>query len=301
MQMSDGKSGGIAVPEQFREEILMVGAEAAIMRPGCTVIPAGDPPDAKVTMPALDQSRGIHGGVEVTWVAEGGEKPQTDAKLLEVSLEPKEVAGHVVVTDKLLRNWQAAGPLLRKLLRGAVRSAEDLAFIRGNGVGKPLGYQDTNCGATIVVSRNTGSKVLFADIGGMLEALHPESMSDALWIAHQTTLSQLMALKDENGNSIFIRGDITKGLPNTLGGIPIRFTGKTAPLGSKGDLALIDRNYYLIKDGSGPFIAASEHVYFKNNKTVIKIFWNVDGHPWLQGPLTLEDEVTQVSPFVVLE
>ena len=72
-------------------------------------------------------------------------------------------------------------------------------------------------------------------------------------------------------------------------------------LGSEGDLCLCDFSYYLIKDGSGPYVAASEHVYFKNNKTVIKAFWNVDGQAWMKEPLTLEDGSTQVSPFVFLK
>jgi len=66
-------------------------------------------------------------------------------------------------------------------------------------------------------------------------------------------------------------------------------------------LILADLSYYLIKDGSGPFVAASPHVYFTTNKTVIKIFWNVDGQSWLNDPLGLEGSVANtVSPFVVL-
>ncbi|MGD9644055.1 MAG: phage major capsid protein, partial [Elusimicrobiales bacterium] len=75
----------------------------------------------------------------------------------------------------------------------------------------------------------------------------------------------------------------------------------TPALGSKGDLILVDFTYYLIKDGSGPFVAASEHVLFRQNKTVIKVFWNVDGKGWVNEPLTLEDGTTKVSPYVVLD
>ena len=61
------------------------------------------------------------------------------------------------------------------------------------------------------------------------------------------------------------------------------------------------RKNYLIKDGSGPFVSASEHVYFTSNKTVIKIFTNVDGKSWLNEPIPLEGSTANtVSPFVVL-
>jgi HK97 family phage major capsid protein len=68
------------------------------------------------------------------------------------------------------------------------------------------------------------------------------------------------------------------------------------------DLSLVNLSYYLIKDGSGPAVASSEHILFLSNKTVFKIVWNVDGHPWLTEPLALEGSTANtVSPFVVLE
>lgn len=65
---------------------------------------------------------------------------------------------------------------------------------------------------------------------------------------------------------------------------------------------LVDLTYYLIQDGSGPFVATSEHVYFAQNKTVIKTFQNVDGQPWLSEPIVGEGDTTQtMSPFVILD
>jgi hypothetical protein len=65
---------------------------------------------------------------------------------------------------------------------------------------------------------------------------------------------------------------------------------------------LVNCEYYLIKDGSGPFVDSSPHVHFTSNRTVIKIFWNVDGKPWLSEPLHLEGSKTNtISPFVVLK
>lgn len=34
---------------------------------------------------------------------------------------------------------------------------------------------------------------------------------------------------------------------------------------------------------------------------VLKVFWNVDGKPWVDTALTLEDGSTQVSPYVILD
>lgn len=299
MRMDTPESGGYAVPEQFREELLQITAEDAVVRPRAQVIEPGDPPDAKLTMPALDYAEGVFGGVQVQWIAEGAQKPETDAKLREVTLEPREVAGHIVVTDRLLRNWQAANNVLRNLLRGAIAAAEDVAFLTGNGSGKPLGV--LNLPGAMAVNRAGANQIQYVDIVNMLAKLPPESLGRAIWVATHDSLPQLLQLKDEAGNLIFIRGDATRGIPDTLLGRPVRFTGRTPATGQKGDLMLVDFQYYLIKDGSGPFIAASEHVFFRENKTVIKVFWNVDGTGWVAEPLTLENGVTQVSPYVILD
>jgi HK97 family phage major capsid protein len=298
--MGTGSEGGFAVPEQFRPDVLQLNTGIDIVRSRATVIPAGEPADAKITMPALNQgSNGVLGGVEVSWIGEGESKPETDAKLLEVSLTPHEVAAHVVITDKLLRNWKAADSFIRTLLSKAMKQAEDIAFITGNGVAKPQGV----LGATgaLSVNRTTANQIKYVDVIGLVAKLLPESVAGAVFVANQSTLPQIATLQDPSGRYIFIQGDATKGIPSTLAGIPILFTGKTKTLGTKGDLMLLDLTYYLIKDGSGPYISASEHVLFRQNKTVIKAFWNVDGTPWVVSPLTLEDETTQVSPYVILD
>lgn len=299
LSMGTGSEGGFAVPEQFRDELLRLAAEQSIVRPRAEVIPPGTPPDSKITIPSFIQgASGVYGGAMVSWIAEGGAKPKTSAQLGEVTLEPHEVAAHVVVTDKLLRNWGAASSFIRNLLTQAMTAAEDTAFLKGDGAGKPFGA--LNAAGRIVVNRATANKVNYLDLVSMRARFLPNSVENAVWVAAQSALPQIMTLQDPVGNYIFIQGDASKGIPATLMGIPIRFTGKTGPLGQVGDVALIDFSYYLIKDGSGPFILASEHVEFVNNKTVIKCFWNVDGKPWVEAPLKLEDGVTTASPYVVL-
>lgn len=302
MSMGVPGEGGFAVPDQFRTELLSFSPEEAVVRPRAMVIPAGSPPDAAITMPALSQgANGVYGGVTVTWIDEGATKPETSPALLEVSLTPSEVAAHVVVTDKLLRNWSAAGPLIGKLLRQAIGGSEDVKFLTGNGTGCPKGI--TNVACKISVNRAGATAVAFADVANMLGRLSPESLGRAVWVANVTVLPQLIQMTAGSvsvNSTIFIQGNVTAKVPSTLLGIPIVFTGRNPVLGTAGDLMLCDFSQYLIKDGSGPFVAASEHVNFTTNKTVIKAFYNVDGDAWPAAPLKLEDGSTTVSPFVVL-
>lgn len=300
-EMGDGPSGGFAVPTQFIGELRQVDQAQAVVRPRAEVIPPGSPPDAKVSLVALDQgsAQNMYGGVSVSWIGEGDSKPEQNARLREVSLEPQEVAGHVVVTDKLLRNWQAAGTVLSNLIRKAINAAEDDKFINGDGVAKPRGFIGHGCELT--VNRTTANTIKYADLADMEGEMLPQGMP--VWLTTGKAIPHLRKMEDSEGHLIWTdggRGDVAGGKPDLLLGKPVIKVPRMPSLGSKGDLCLVDLSHYLIKDGSGPFIAASEHVHFTNNKTVIKAFWNVDGQPWLTEPVT-EENGEQFSPFVVLD
>ena len=298
MQMGIGANGGFIVPEQFSNELKMIDDQAAIFRPLCQVIPAGDPPDAAITIPALDQggANGVYAGVQVTWIGEGVLKPETEPTFREIRLEPQEVAAHVVVTDKLLRNSAAAGALVSSLLRKAIIGAEEDTFLSGTGAGQPLGI--IGHPATIVVARAVANQVSYNDIVNMFA--RAKFGGKLVWIGSQTLLPQLMTMVDA-GNNLVWQPNAREGAPGTLLGIPFQLNDQSPVLGSEGDLILVDLTYYLIKDGSGISISMSEHPLFTQNRTIIKAFWNVDGQPWLSTPLLARDGVSTVSPFVALQ
>lgn len=289
--------GGVLVPPQFRQELLSVEPEAAIFRPRATVIPAGFPPDAELTIPTLDQSgsRGVYAGVEVSWIAEGDEKPRTKAAFDDVKLKPYEVAGHIVITDKLLRNAPASSAVLQKLLRGAVLAAEEDAFLNGPGTTRPTGL--IGHGSTIEIGRAEAGKIKYTDLVSMY-ARRLLNAGAYTWLYSQTALPELMTMEDPAGSLVW-QGSAREGEPDRILGIPALPSPYSPELGDVGDLVLAALGMYLIKDGSGLAVAASEHVFFTKNKTVIKVFWNVDGKPWLTTPIQTPKGST-VSPFIVL-
>lgn len=297
MRQDTGSSGGFAVPHEFRAELLMATPQAAIIRPRATVIPAGNVPDASLGMPALDQGSGsnMYGGVTLSWIGEGDEKPDTNAKLRDIQFTPHEVAGTITVTDKLLRNWSAAEMTLRKLLMGALTYAEERAFHIGNGTAKPLGFIPSN--AAIKVNRQTANKVKYLDLVNMLAK--SKRGPGTIWVINQGVESELMLMEDTEGRLIW-QPSARDGVPATLLGYPVQLSPHAPALGTKGDISINDFSNYLIKDGFGPFVAASSHVKFTSNKTVLKIFSNVDAAPWLNAPL-LDDDGVLRSPFVVLD
>jgi HK97 family phage major capsid protein len=124
-EMGTGESGGLPIPDEINPTLREVSPQEAIFRPRSTVVPAGESPDADLVLPSLNQGSGsnIYGGVVVDWIGEGGDKPETGIKVKETRWTPKEVAAHIVVTDKLLRNWRSASSLIERMLRGGILAA----------------------------------------------------------------------------------------------------------------------------------------------------------------------------------
>jgi HK97 family phage major capsid protein len=300
--MGTGSEGGFAVPTQFGDQLLQVSPQDAVIEGRSMVIPAGSPPDAAISFPALDQTGdvpdNVYGGVAVEWIGEGETKPSTGASLRQIILEPKEVAGHIPVTDKLLRNWLAAGAVLQKLLSGALLSAREHAFLLGNGIAKPLGIIPS--GAAYLVNRTTTNTVVYADIVNMVSRLLMRGGSP-YWLASQSVYAKLATMEDTEGHLIWQPNAIV-GSPGSLMGYPVFWHERSPLLGVKGDLTLVNTNpYYMIKQGSGPFVGSGFiNDDFVKNKQRIKIFQLVDGQPWLTAPFKQESGY-EVSPFVVLD
>jgi len=292
---------GIQIPPQFSQNILRLAPEQEIIMPRANNIPAGDPPDSEFTIPYFSQgANGANGGMELTWTAEAATVADLDKPVLkDLTLKPQEVSGLATINNKTLTNWQASGQFLQGVMQQAWVSGRDYKFFRGNGVGCPLGIY--NADGAIKVVRDTSLTIKLPDIANMMGRLLPASLMTAVWVASITALPTLIQLNDSAGRTIFIQGDVTKGIAASLFGIPLLWTGKAKTIGNEGDLMLVDFTYYLTKAGSGPFIAISEHVKFTTNQTVFKIVANIDGQPWVKDPLKLEDGETTVSPYVILK
>lgn len=292
---------GVLMPPQYSPNILALEDEPELVMPRSQFIPAGDLPDAEFVVPYFDQgAKGANGGVIISWTKEGDDIPETNEPgIKDLTLKPQEASGLATVNNKTLANWRAAGAFLQNVMAQAWRNARDMKFIGGSGAGAPLGV--LKAPGTLKIGRKTAGTVTFEDIANMMGRLLPGAMMGAMWCASITLLPAIIQLKDESGRLIYVAGNVAQGIPATLMGLPIHWTGKNPVAGLEGDLCLCNFRYYLVKPGSGPFVALSEHVKFKTNQTVFRIVANIDGQPWVKEPLKLQDGKTTVSPFVILK
>jgi HK97 family phage major capsid protein len=303
-RMDSGSAGGFAVPKQFLPEVRSKEAAPSIVRPRASVLPAGTPPDAEITFPALDQepdaqgNHRLYGGVEVNKVSEGGQKPLTGFALREISLKPHEIAAIIPMTDKLLRNWTAASNWAVRLLRAAMGGFEDNECLKGNGIGGPSSVLDSS--AAYAVARAVSSQISLADLKEMYSRFGGDE-GRGFWPVSRGGFSQLLNITGDGGGATnIIDVDRSTGSVNIYG-MPVVRTGRMRALGQRGDIALLDLNDYAIKDGSGPIVEMGyDDGQFRNNKRSIKITWNVDGKPLYTKPFR-DEEGYDVSPFVVLD
>ena len=300
LSMDSDPAGGYLVPEKWLPGILKVASEDGIVRSRATVIPAGSPPDAELNIPVLNQagaaSHDMFSGVWMTWTNEGGAKADKEPEFDSIKLAPEEYSASTILTDKIIRNAPALEAFVKAIYSRAQVAFEDQHFLTGTGVNQPLGI--INSPAYIQAARTGAGAIVFADIMLIMAQIIPGGKYE--WVISRSAYAQIVNLVDAAGNTIFIGGDITKSVPDRLLGYPIKWTFRVPALGAVGDISIMDMSYYLIKDGFGPAFDTSKHVYFVSNKTVLKMFANVDGQPWLNGTITAEDAATEISPFVGL-
>jgi HK97 family phage major capsid protein len=305
MAEGSGVTGGYVVPPDFYQQLLAIVAENTFIRPRAFVQPMAS---ATLQFPYLDvttvQSAGVSpffGGVQMYWTEEAQTRTETEPQFKMMELKAHELSGYSVSSNVLLAD-AAFGleKFLFTLFGQAIAWFEEYAFLQGNGVGKPIGM--LNAGAVLTKNRDNANQVSYNDVATMFSKLLPMSWNRAIWLFSPTVVPQLLQLKDGANRAIFV--SIDQGAVKTpvwkLLGLPAIVTEKLPALGTKGDLMLVDPALYVIGDRMQVEVAASEHVNFLKNQMTWRIVERVDGQPWLEKAITLQDGTSQVSPFVAL-
>lgn len=298
-----GTQGGYLVPTEFVPNLLLAAAEQSVVRAKATVIPMGS---RSVQIPALDLATDpaagdtqFLGGLVASWTEEAAALTEKEPSFKQLEIVAYELSGYSVVSNTLLAD-SAVGleTLLTRLFGGAIAWYEDYAFLRGNGVGKPLGM--TESAAAISVTRNTGSDFKLVDAAKMLTRLLPGwSPKTTCWVMSPSVVEKVIQLADSSSRAIWIP-NAREALPMTLFGLPIAISEKMKQLGTAKDVLLADMRHYLIGDRQQIEIAFSEHFKFTNNQGTWRFVARVGGQPWLRGPVNLAEQTDTVSPFVYL-
>lgn len=297
--------GGFLIPETLRSELLRVALESAIVRPRARIIPMET---LRVPFPSIDSTSNassVFGGVVCYWTEEGATLTDSSPKFGRIVLDAKKLTAYTQVPQELVADSVISfQPFISEIFPEALTFYEDIAFLKGTGVGEPVGALGTQNTAMISVAKETnqpGLSVVWENIIKAFARMLPSSMGRAVWVASIDTFPELasMALGVGVGGSAIWLNNGVQGPPMTILGRPVIFTEK-APgvLGSAGDISFVDFGFYLVGDRQVMSASVSEHYRFGNDELAFKIIERVDGRPWLNSPITPQNGGPTLSPFV---
>lgn len=304
--------GGYLIPETLRSELLRVSLETSVVRPRARVIPMET---LRVPFPAIDSTtnvNSVYGGIVGYWTEESGTLTESQARFGRVVLEARKLTGFAKVPSELMNDSLVSfSAFINQMFPEALSFFEDIAFLSGDGVGKPLGVLNGN--AAVSVTRTTSNLVKFEDVIGMYARMLPQSLSRAVWVVSPAVLPQLLNMRMVQQNvagtenvgaaspGLWLNGGQAIGSPPmTLMGLPIVVSEKVPTLGSAGDISLIDFGFYLIGDRQAMQARQSEERYFETDEIAFRIIERVDGRPWLQSAITPANGGSTLSPIVKL-
>jgi HK97 family phage major capsid protein len=301
-----GTQGGYAVPTEHYQSILARATERSVVRRRAMVIPMSG---RQTEVPTLDHTTAptagdtaFLGGLVARWTEEGSALNQSEPQFKQVELINYELSGYSKVSNALTQDAPGLEAFLFRLFGEALAWYEDYAFLRGDGVKKPLGA--VSWGGLISVTRSAASAFALADYAGMLARwLGSYDPATCCFAVHPTVLAKLIQMNASGTGSpaIFLpNNDVTARIKWMLGGLPVEVTEKLPALNTAGDVLLGDWSQYLIGDRQQMEIAFSTHAGFTTNQTYWRFVTRVAGLPWLRDKVTLSDATSTLSPFVAL-
>lgn len=296
--------GGYLIPERLRSELLRVALETAVVRPRARVVPMET---LRVPFPAIDSTsnvNSVYGGIVGYWTEEGGQLTESKPKFKRVVLDAKKLTAYTEVPSELLADSIISlTGFIDQFFPEALGFFEDVAFLTGDGVGKPLGALN---GAAAIEVAAEGSQpansVVWENIVKMYSRMLPSSLQRAVWVVAPDVFPELatMALSVGTGGSAIWLNNGQVGPPMTILGRPVITSEKVPSLGSAGDISFIDFGFYLVGDRQAMQARQSDDFKFDTDEVAFRIVERVDGRPWLQSAITPANGGSSLSPIVKL-
>ena len=188
LKESVSSSGGYLVPDSFEERIIAKLEEGNILRKVSHVIKTTR--DLKI--PIVLKKGGT------TWVKEGELYFEDDEEFGETLISAYKLAQLTLASDELLED--SAFDLEQYILDAAVEnisSAEEEAFIKGDGIKKPLGIiHQASVGAVTADSKT----VDVDDMINLKHSLKEPYRHNAVWLVSSDTFLALSKIKHYRGN-----------------------------------------------------------------------------------------------------
>lgn len=297
-------SGGFTVPEQIVADMLNKSLESEVIRPRARTY-AMEADSIKVAGfdGSSSQDATVWGGLSSFWVPEEGSITESTGKVRQVNLRAKKLAALSTASNELVSDSPGFAEELEQRMSDAISFRLDRAFIAGTGAGMPLGIIKSD--SVVSVAKEVGqaaASIVYENCKKMLSRLHPACFDNSLWLAHPSTIPQLLSLVEVIGTG----GSLVQAMRETDGKFvlltrPVIFIEKAEILGTVGDLILTDLSQYAIGLRRGMQIDRSQHVNFTSDEETFRALMRVDGMPlWSSAYQPFDSSASTLSWAVTL-
>lgn len=273
MVSSSDALGGYTVPEEFLRQMIDLPTETPHILQRATVLPCTT---GELTIPrSLQTDSDEFGGMSGSWIDEAGAKTKSDTQFEQVKIPAHEYAMYTQISIRLLErsaiameNWIVS--------RGKAKclDAMDLAFINGDGDGKPTGILQT--AGIRSVGRQTASTMTRRDAVRLKYALKPYHRASGVYVMHDDCLQALEELEDAERRPLFAQS-MANGAYDKLCGYPYIVTTRNPTIGKNGDCFFADlREYYVAMEQEVVAKRSDDYDIIHNVATIV-IFVVVGG------------------------
>jgi HK97 family phage major capsid protein len=306
--------GGFMVPTEFAARLLEQALENTIVMPRAQVWPMKSETLKVPGIDDTDHSAGVlYGGVSAFWANELQSIDLQQLKTWQLGLTAEKFALLAQASNELADDAvpDFEGVLTAKL-QAAAQWHLDVAFLFGDGVGKPSGALSSSNPALITVNKEgtqASGSFIYLNAVKMYAALHPACRANAVWVVSSDLVPALLTMYFPIPN---VAGtDNVGGIPPQvvstaadgtyrLLGLPVVTSEKMAAAGSLGDVALADFSQYAIGMRKAVSIEPSRHAGFATDSTYWRLITRLDGESTWKAPIKGKNSKVQ-SPFVILQ
>jgi len=243
----------------------------------------------------------------VTIVGEGSTKPTREPTFGQRLLTMYKYAAITQFGDELLGD-DFTGELPSEVTTAVggqiVNKMNEDITIDGTGSSQPLGALNDNNTALIAVNRSTADTFTAADAFSMYQQ-HTHG-PNSVWMVSRRVLAKLFALQTTNNTMVTWIANLRDKPQMLLLGLPVIVTDLLPTIGSKGDVALVNGDFYAMGLRQALTVESSIHVAFVQDVTTYRFVARGGGIPLPTSTYAYKvdgsgNKVDPHSPFVVLD
>lgn len=243
----------------------------------------------------------------VTIVGEGATKPEREPTFGQRLLTMYKYAAITQFGDELLGD-DFTGELPSEVTTAVggqiVNKMNEDITIDGTGSSQPLGALNNANTSLIAVNRATAANFTAADAFSMYQQ-HTHG-PNSVWMVSRRVLAKLFALQTTNNTMVTWIANLRDKPQMLLLGLPVIVTDLLPTLGTKGDVALVNGDFYAMGLRQALTVESSIHVAFVNDVTTYRFVARGGGIPLPTSTYAYKvdgsgNKVDPHSPFVVLD